>query len=109
MRRFLIGGCWVAAFTGIPLITAIAIALFVRWLGFFAAGKADKVWYYVYLLYGIPLVASAISIWFIVSSRSMELPAAWADWLTNLGSRVSESWAALKLWLARRSTSGQGA
>ena len=24
MRRFLIGGCWVAAFTGIPLVTAIA-------------------------------------------------------------------------------------
>ena len=24
MRRFLIGGCWVAAFTGIPLMTAIA-------------------------------------------------------------------------------------
>ncbi|MGX5800394.1 LPS export ABC transporter permease LptF [Bradyrhizobium sp. Arg314] len=91
-----------------PLITAIAIALFVRWLGFFAAGKADRVWYYVYLLYAIPLVASAVSIWFIVSSRSMELPVAWADWLTGLARRTGDNWTAFKLWLARRA-SGQGA
>ena len=91
-----------------PLITAIAIALFVRWLGFFAAGKADRVSYYIYLLYAIPLVASAVSIWFIVSSRTMELPVSWADWLTNLAKRTSDNWTAFKLWLARR-TSGQGA
>jgi lipopolysaccharide export system permease protein len=92
-----------------PLITAISIALFVRWLGFFAAGKADKVLLYVYLLYGIPLAASAVSIWFIVSSRSMELPVSWADWLTNLAGRFSDGWTALKLRLVRRSASGQGA
>ncbi|TPI19435.1 LPS export ABC transporter permease LptF [Mesorhizobium sp. B4-1-1] len=91
-----------------PLITAIAIALFVRWLGFFAAGKADKVWYYVYLLYGIPIIASAVSVWFIVSSRTMELPVSWADWLTNLAKRTGDNWMAFKLWLARR-TYGQGA
>ncbi|TGP21686.1 MULTISPECIES: LPS export ABC transporter permease LptF [unclassified Mesorhizobium] len=92
-----------------PLITAIAIALFVRWLGFFAAGKADKVWYYAYMVYAVPIMASAVSVWFIVSSRSMELPTAWADWMTNLAGRVSEGWTALKLWFARRGTSGQGA
>jgi len=92
-----------------PLITAISIALFVRWLGFFAAGKADKVLFYIYLLYGIPLAASAVSIWFIVSSRSMELPVSWADWLTNLAGRFGEGWTALKLRFARRSASGQGA
>ncbi|RUW98838.1 LPS export ABC transporter permease LptF, partial [Mesorhizobium sp. M2A.F.Ca.ET.037.01.1.1] len=61
-----------------------------------------------YLLYGIPLIASAVSIWFIVSSRTMELPVSWADWLTNLAKRASDNWTAFKLWLARR-TSGQGA
>ncbi|TPI43275.1 LPS export ABC transporter permease LptF [Mesorhizobium sp. B2-9-1] len=91
-----------------PLITAIAIALFVRWLGFFAAGKADRVWYYVYLLYAIPLIASAVSIWFIVSSRTMELPVAWADWLTGIAKRAGDNWTTFKLWLVRR-TSGQGA
>ncbi|TIT20452.1 MAG: LptF/LptG family permease, partial [Mesorhizobium sp.] len=51
-----------------PLITAIAIALFVRWLGFFAAGKADNVPQYAYMVYGVPIVASAVATWFIVSN-----------------------------------------
>ncbi|TKB29741.1 MAG: LptF/LptG family permease, partial [Mesorhizobium sp.] len=45
-----------------PLITAIALALFVRWLGFFAAGKADKIPQYAYMVYGVPIVASAVAI-----------------------------------------------
>ncbi|CCV12739.1 LPS export ABC transporter permease LptF [Mesorhizobium sp. STM 4661] len=90
-----------------PLITAIAIALFVRWLGFFAAGKADKVPQYAYMVYGVPIVASAVSIWFIVSNRTMELPVAWADWMTNFASRFTDGWNALKLRFARRGTSGQ--
>ncbi|MER9680579.1 LPS export ABC transporter permease LptF [Mesorhizobium sp. M0184] len=92
-----------------PLITAIAIALFVRWLGFFAAGKADKVPQYAYMVYGVPIVASAIAIWFIVSNRTMELPVAWADWITNLAGRFSDGWSAIKLRFARRRASGQGA
>ncbi|WP_296742214.1 LPS export ABC transporter permease LptF [Mesorhizobium sp.] len=92
-----------------PLITAISISLFVRWLGFFAAGNADKGLNYIYLLYAIPIVASAISIWFIVTARTMELPVAWADGLANLAGRIGEGWNALKLRLARRGTSGQGA
>ncbi|ESW83034.1 LPS export ABC transporter permease LptF [Mesorhizobium sp. M0644] len=92
-----------------PLITAIAIALFVRWLGFFAAGKADKVPQYAYMVYGVPIVASAIAIWFIVSNRTMELPVAWADWITNLAGRFSDGWGAIKLRFARRGASGQGA
>lgn len=91
-----------------PLITAIAVALFVRWLGFFAAGKADKIPQYAYMVYGVPIVASLIAIWFIVSNRAMELPGAWADWMTNFASRVSDGWAAVKLRFARRGASGQG-
>ncbi|MER9489327.1 LPS export ABC transporter permease LptF [Mesorhizobium sp. M0220] len=92
-----------------PLITAIAIALFVRWLGFFAAGKADKVPQYAYMVYGVPILASAIAIWFIVSNRTMELPVAWADWITNLAGRFKDGWSAVKLRFARRGASGQGA
>jgi lipopolysaccharide export system permease protein len=43
-----------------------------------------------------------------MSSRSMELPVSWADWLTNLAKRTGDNWTSFKLWLARR-TSGQGA
>ncbi|MEI9428942.1 LPS export ABC transporter permease LptF [Mesorhizobium sp. Cs1299R1N3] len=92
-----------------PLITAIAISLFVRWLGFFGASKADEVPQYSYVVYGVPIVASAVAIWFIVSNRTMELPVAWADWMTNLASRIGDGWNALKLRLSRRDTSGQGA
>ncbi|PAQ04593.1 LPS export ABC transporter permease LptF [Mesorhizobium temperatum] len=92
-----------------PLITAIAIALFVRWLGFFAAGKADNVPQYTYMVYGVPIVASAVATWFIVSNRTMELPVAWADWMTNFAGRISDGWGALKLRFARRGASGQGA
>lgn len=90
-----------------PLITAIAIALFVRWLGFFAAGKADKVPQYAYMVYGVPIVASAVAIWFIVSNRTMELPVAWADWMTNFASRFTDGWNAVKLRFARRGASSQ--
>lgn len=91
-----------------PLITAITISLFVRWLGFFAASKADEVPQYTYMVYGVPIVASAVAIWFIVSNRTMELPVAWADWMTNLASRFGDGWNALKLRWSRRGTSGQG-
>lgn len=91
-----------------PLITAITISLFVRWLGFFAASKADEVPQYAYMVYGVPIVASAVAIWFIVSNRTMELPVAWADWMTNLASRFGDGWNALKLRWSRRGTSGQG-
>jgi lipopolysaccharide export system permease protein len=53
-------------------------------------------------------VASAVAIWFIVSNRTLELPVAWADWMTNFAGRVSDGWTAIKLRFARRSASGQG-
>jgi lipopolysaccharide export system permease protein len=48
-----------------------------------------------------------VAIWFIVSNRTMELPVAWADWMTNLAGRVGDGWNALKLRWSRRGTSGQ--
>ena len=92
----------------VPLITAITISLFVRWLGFFAASKADEIPQYAYMVYGVPIVASAVAIWFIVSNRTMELPVAWADWMTNFATRVGDGWNAIKLRLSGRGTSGQG-
>ncbi|QPC93888.1 LPS export ABC transporter permease LptF [Mesorhizobium sp. INR15] len=91
-----------------PLITAITISLFVRWLGFFAASKADDVPQYAYMVYGIPIVASAVAIWFIVSNRTMELPVAWADGMTNLTARMGDGWNAIKARLFGRGASGQG-
>jgi lipopolysaccharide export system permease protein len=75
-----------------PLVTAVTAALLVRWAGFFAANQvqiAPSSWPAVY---AIPLVFSAISIWFIATNRTMELPVALADRLISglrqLGDRM---------------------
>lgn len=90
-----------------PLITAIGISLFVRWLGFFAAGKADTVPQYAYMVYGVPIVSAAIAIWFIVTSRTMELPMSWADRMTNLAGRVADFWNAIRLRVLGRGAPGR--
>lgn len=90
-----------------PLITAIGISLFVRWLGFFAAGKADTVPQYAYMVYGVPIVSSAIAIWFIATSRTMELPMSWADRMTSLVGRVADFWNGIKLRLLGRGAPGR--
>lgn len=90
-----------------PLITAIGISLFVRWLGFFAGGKADTVPQYAYMVYGVPIVSSAIAIWFIVTSRTMELPMSWADRMTNLAGRIADFWNAIRLRVLGRGAPGR--
>lgn len=90
-----------------PLITAIGISLFVRWLGFFAAGKADTVPQYAYMVYGVPIVSSAIAIWFIITSRTMELPVSWADRMANLAGRIADFWNAIRLRVLGRGAPGR--
>jgi lipopolysaccharide export system permease protein len=92
-----------------PLISTIAIALFVRWLGFFAAGKADNIASFGYMVYGVPFVAGAIALWFIRTNRSMELPLSWTDWLTDLLGRVREGLTALTYRLTGRVAPRRGA
>ncbi len=75
-----------------PLVTALTIALVVRWAGFFAASKAQSSPAYVPLVYAVPFGFAALSAWFIYARRSMEPPAAWAEGLggfvRGLGERV---------------------
>lgn len=62
-----------------PIITALTFALIVRWLGFFVGNEAQTSAAFVPAIYLVPIAASAVSLWFIVTLRSMELPTAWAD------------------------------
>ena len=62
-----------------PLITAVTIALFVRWLGFFATNQAQSSAAFTPVAYAVPIVASALAVWFIQSNRTMEVPVAWTD------------------------------
>lgn len=79
-----------------PLITTIVIALFFRWLGFFADSKAELMRWLSYFVYGVPLAAAAISIWFIRRNRTMELPVAAADWIAGAAGRVGDRLTALR-------------
>lgn len=83
-----------------PLITAIAIALFVRWLGFFVSNQAQTSPLFSPLVYFVPFVASMVAIAFIRSNKTMELPVAWADALSEIAGqtagRVSALWLRLK-------------
>lgn len=62
-----------------PLITTMSIALIVRWVSFFAEGKAKGAPFYDYLMIATPIAMSLISIWFIRTQRAMELPIGWAE------------------------------
>ncbi|WP_315920307.1 LPS export ABC transporter permease LptF [Mesorhizobium sp. SP-1A] len=83
-----------------PLITAISISLFVRWLGFFAAGKADSSAAFSYMIYCVPVLGAAVAGWFIYTNRRMELPLSWTDRLANMVSRLMERLTYLRLRLS---------
>ena len=84
-----------------PLITAIAIALFVRWLGFFVSNQAQTSPLFSPLVYFVPFAASMVAIAFIRSNRTMELPVAWADALSEIAGQTAERVSALWLRLKR--------
>ena len=62
-----------------PVVTAMCIALFARWLGFFVANETQTTPAFAIAVYGVPLAYAAVSIWFIYTLRTMELPISWAE------------------------------
>lgn len=78
-----------------PLVTAAAIALFVRWLGFFTADQAQTKPLYSFLVYMVPLGASLTSIGFIAANKPMELP-------LSVFERMAGPFLRLGEWLAGR-------
>lgn len=87
-----------------PLMTSVTIALFVRWLGFFVTQQAQSNPLFSPLVYAVPLIASLVAIGFIRSNKTMELPIAWAERLSDMasqsGDRMSAFWFRLKGRLA---------
>ena len=73
-----------------PMATALVIALAFRWLGFFVAGKAQSAPAYVPAIYAVPLLAAAISIYFIAAHRTMELPVSWIERLVRVYQRCRD-------------------
>ncbi|WP_269931593.1 LPS export ABC transporter permease LptF [Aminobacter sp. HY435] len=91
-----------------PLITTVAIALFFRWIGFFVDSKAETIAWAGYLVYLVPILTSALAIWFIATHRTMELPTVWSDRLANQFVRLNDWLTALRMRV-NGGPSGRGA
>lgn len=74
-----------------PLITAVSIALFWRWLGFFSVDRLQNTPWFVWLVYAVPIAPSLISIWFIVRGRTLELPLVWVERSAAIFRRLAAS------------------
>jgi lipopolysaccharide export system permease protein len=85
-----------------PLVTAIVIALFVRWLGFFTTNQAHTFAWFWPFVYAVPLGAGLIATLFIAANRSMELPVAAAERLISAFRRLGDRMMFLRLWRSRR-------
>lgn len=92
-----------------PLVTTICIALFVRWMGYFAEGQARNQPSLNFLLYAIPIGMALVSAWCIATQRAMELPIGWVDRINGLFSRISRFFTDLRLRLANTRTGGGSA
>jgi len=66
-----------------PMVTALGIGLLVRWAGFYSGGAAETNPLFSFMLYAIPIGMSIVCIWFIATSRPMELPTAWTERLAT--------------------------
>ncbi len=85
-----------------PLVTAVLIALFVRWLGFFTTNQVQTTPWFWPLVYAVPLVSSLVATWFIATNRSMELPVSAAERLMSSFRRLGDRMMFLHLWRSRR-------
>jgi len=80
-----------------PLVTSISIALIVRWLTFFAEGKAKVDPTYNYVMAAIPVAMALVPVWFIYRQKAMELPVGWTDALIALARDINRRFTALRL------------
>lgn len=57
-----------------PMVSALGMALLIRWMTFYAGNSAeDSVWF-VLLMYAVPLMAGALCIHQLVSNRRLDIP-----------------------------------
>jgi lipopolysaccharide export system permease protein len=89
-----------------PLITAISIALIIRWIAFFAEGKAKSTPVYNHVMIATPIVFALISIWFIRTQRAMELPIGWAEKVLHLLQRLRRLAISVRLRFAGSASPG---
>ncbi len=92
-----------------PLITALATALVIRWLGFFVIGKAELSSFFNPLIYAVPTLTGAGAAWLILSNRRMDVPVSWSDRISDWAERLREFMIATRIRMSgfkRRQSQG---
>ncbi|HEV7416940.1 MAG TPA: LPS export ABC transporter permease LptF [Tianweitania sediminis] len=64
------------------MVTAIGVALLVRWLGFTATNNAEGSALFSAGVYAVPILSAALAVAFIRANKTLELPISWIDRLT---------------------------
>lgn len=92
-----------------PLAAALAMALVVRWLGYYVGNQAESKEVFIPFLYAVPLGSMSISIWFIATNRTLELPVHWLDRINALVTAAADRLTVLRLRLLGASRIARGA
>lgn len=92
-----------------PVVTAVVIALFERWLGFYTADQAQRQPFFSALVYAVPISASVVAALFILFNRSLELPVSTVERLAGLIRRLRDRWTAFRWGAGRGAGASAGA
>ena len=72
----------------------------IRWAGFLAVNKVENSAAFTVSVYAVPLLTMALCVYFISSSRMLELPAPVTERAASIADRIVEKTAALRLRLS---------
>lgn len=92
-----------------PMMTVLAFALVVRWLGFFVANEAQNNGVFVPFIYAVPIMTAAICVRFILVNRTLELPQAFTERFFSFLNRGIDVLRATGRRIRRRSQPAGGA
>lgn len=73
-----------------PIITAVGLALVVRWAGFVSANETQTSAAFAPVVYAVPILSGLVCTWFIATNRTLELPIGWAEAVGDQWRRVRD-------------------
>ena len=82
-----------------PLGAALAMALVLRWLGYYVGNEAESKDVFIPLLYAVPLGSMSISMFIIATNRTLELPVHWLDRISALVTAMGDRLTVFRLRL----------
>lgn len=72
-----------------PVIAGLTFAFLLRWLSFYLSNKIGSSGYYILPLYAVPIILFVWTIYMILRSRDLRLPAGLnMDWISGISERI---------------------